>query len=438
MSLFTIDNVLYTLLLDGELTSELSSSWGVLLFATLALAAYGVGWYILSQFVKRIDAEIVGKSRHFNWMYNAVRIFFFINAGIIALAILQMIFTSQYYVILSVAAMASGFTLQAVILGILGYRFLSWFRANRDLTIFLHGVTFATAALGSALIGFANAAIFLTVEPLQVAPISSSPATIEEIQKAQSFSSSQLYQILLIPFRLAFGLYWMATVLLLRSYTKSFGRLKFWTLVSLPLILFIMASALFNGGYYEHNVVFDVFTSLTAPLEASLFAAIFLVLANSTRKGTVGWGNRPLVFYLTVSGFGVMVLMATVSSPVHYIDFHQTPYPPFAVIPWSFGGFAAYMFSIGFYFSAISISQDRMLRKSIRRIATSETKLIGEIGMAQMHQEIERKVTLMTEEQEEILHKQTGIEQSLSEEEIKQYIDEALEETRRLQREQEE
>ncbi|HEY1248231.1 MAG TPA: hypothetical protein VGE97_04520, partial [Nitrososphaera sp.] len=217
-----------------------------------------------------------------------------------------------------------------------------------------------------------------------------------------------------------------------------FGGFKFWTLVSLPLILFIVASALFNGGYYGHNLIFDVFTSFTAPLEASLFAVIFLVIARSTRQRIVGGGNRPLVFYLTVSGFGVMVLMATVSSPVHYIDFHQTPYPPFAVIPWSFGGFAAYMFSIGFYFSAISISQDRMLRKSIRRIATSETKLIGEIGMAQMHQEIERKVTLMTEEQEEILHKQTGIEQSLSEEEIKQYIDEALEETRRLQREQEE
>lgn len=95
MSLFTIDNVLYTLLLDGELTSKLSSSWGVLLFAILALAAYGVGWYILSQFVKRIDKEIAGKPRHFNWMYEAVRIFFFINAGLIALAILQMIFTSN-------------------------------------------------------------------------------------------------------------------------------------------------------------------------------------------------------------------------------------------------------------------------------------------------------------------------------------------------------
>lgn len=285
------------------------------------------------------------------------------------------------------------------------------------------------------MIGFANVAIFLTVEPLQVEPLSSSPVTIEEIQKTQSFSSSQLYQNLLIPFRLAFGLYWIATVLLLRSYTKSFGRLKFWTLVSLPLILLIVASIFFNGGYYEHNLIFDVFTSFTAPLEASLFAVIFLVLARSTRQGTVGRGNRPLVFYLIVSGFGVMVLMATVSSPVHYIDFHQTPYPPFAVIPWSFRGFAAYIFSIGFYFSAVSISQDRILRKSIRRIATSETKLIGEIGLAQMHQEIQKKVTHMTKKQEEILHKQTGIEQSLSEEEIKQYIDEALEETKRLQRE---
>ncbi len=435
ISVIVVNNVFYTILLDYELVNELSSSWGIMLFATLAAATYGIGWYILSEFVKRIDAEIGGKSRYFNWMYNAVRILFYVSAATIALAIFQMALTSHYDVILSVVAMASGFTLEAIILAILGYRFFSWFRSKRDIALFFYGLALVTAALGAAMIGFANTVIFLTGEPLQVAPSSSDPTTVEESGKAKNSAASELFQITLIPFRLAFGLYWIATVLLLHNYSKSFGRFKFWTIVSLPVLLFIAGSFFYSAGNYIHNLTFDVITSLTAPLVASLYAAMFLVIAKSIRQRARG-GSGTLVYYLTISGYGIMVLIATASSPVHFVDYEQTPYPPFAVAPWSFGGLAAYLFSIGFYFSAICISQDVELRKSIRQIATREAKLIDDIGTAQMKQGILQRVAQMTKEQKEVLHRQTGIEQSLSKDEIKQYFDEAVEEIRKLRREQ--
>jgi len=47
--------------------------------------------------------------------------------------------------------------------------------------------------------------------------------------------------------RLAFVLYWIATALLLRDYGKKLGKLKFWTIISLPLIAFLAAS-IFVGG----------------------------------------------------------------------------------------------------------------------------------------------------------------------------------------------
>ncbi len=430
ISVIVVNNVFYMLLLDGNLVNELSSFSGIVLFTSLASATYGLGWYILSHFVKRIDAEIGGKSRYFNWMYKAVRIVFYVSAAAIALAIFQMAFTSQYQVVLSVVAMASGFTLGAITLGILSHRFLSWFRSKRDISIFFFGVALSIAAVGAAMIGFVNTALFLIDEPLQVESLSSNLATVEKLGTAKSSTSTQMFQITLFPFRLAFGFYWVATVLLLRNYSKSFGRFKFWMMVSLPLLYYTAGNIFYNGSVMP-SLAFDVIFSLTMLIVSSLFASIFFLIARSIRQ-KAGSINSSVVHYLTISGYGTIVLTVTISSPVHFVDYEQTPYPPFADTAWSFVGFAAYLFSIGFYFSAISISQDIRLRKSIRRIATTEAKLIGDIGAAQMEQEVQHKVVRVTKEQEEVLQRQTGIEQSFSTEEVQQYCDEAIEEIRRL------
>jgi hypothetical protein len=49
-----------------------------------------------------------------------------------------------------------------------------------------------------------------------------------------------LYVATQFPLRIAFVLYWIATATLLRQYSKTIGRLRFWTLVSLPLATSIM------------------------------------------------------------------------------------------------------------------------------------------------------------------------------------------------------
>lgn len=57
--------------------------------------------------------------------------------------------------------------------------------------------------------------------------------------------------------------------------------------------------------------------------------------------------------HMTISAYGVAILAVTVQSPIIH-----TPYPPFGIGASSFVALAAYLFSLGFYFSAISISQD--------------------------------------------------------------------------------
>jgi hypothetical protein len=114
--------------------------------------------------------------------------------------------------------------------------------------------------------------------------------------------------------------------------------------------------------------------------------------------------HKTLAYYLTISAYGTVLLAVSVTSPVIY-----TPYPPFAAAAWSFVGLSSYLYSLGFYFSAISIAQDSKLRQSIRDMAT-ESKLLDSIGTAHMEQEIQKKVLKLAKEQEKTLEEQTGVE----------------------------
>jgi hypothetical protein len=78
------------------------------------------------------------------------------------------------------------------------------------------------------------------------------------------------------------------------------------------------------------------------------------------------------------------------------------------------------LFSIGLYLSAISISQDNSLRRSIKG---SLSGLIGNIGSAQMEQEIEKKVMKLIQKQCREMEEQTGeFSYEVTENEVREYI----------------
>ena len=60
-----------------------------------------------------------------------------------------------------------------------------------------------------------------------VLKVYSSPSSSDTTQNPKALI---LYQISDTPSRLGFVLYWIATALLLREYSRKLGRLKFWTL----------------------------------------------------------------------------------------------------------------------------------------------------------------------------------------------------------------
>jgi hypothetical protein len=88
---------------------------------------------------------------------------------------------------------------------------------------------------------------------------------------------------------------------------------------------------------------------------------------------------------------------------------------PVFVVTVSFFGLSSYLFLIGIYSSSISVAEDSNLRRSIRSFAMKESKLLDSIGMAQMEQEIQKKVITFTKRIQDSMTEETGIQSSLTE-----------------------
>ncbi|MGA7899825.1 MAG: hypothetical protein WCA39_13295, partial [Nitrososphaeraceae archaeon] len=105
-----------------------------------------------------------------------------------------------------------------------------------------------------------------------------------------------------------------------------------------------------------------------------------------------------------------------------------TSYPPFGLVTISFMGLASYLILVGIYAAAISVSEDTKLRQSIRKIAVKESSLLDSIGSAEMEQQIEKRVLASTRAAKYSMLEQSGIESSLTEEDMKQYVEIVLSE----------
>ena len=93
-------------------------------------------------------------------------------------------------------------------------------------------------------------------------------------------------------------------------------------------------------------------------------------------------------------------------------------------------GLSSYLLLLGVYASAISVSEDSKLRQSIRQAALREPKLLDSIGTAQMEQEIQRRVLSVTRKTQALMTEETGIQSSLSEEDMKHYLEQVIREVK--------
>ena len=202
--------------------------------------------------------------------------------------------------------------------------------------------------------------------------------------------------------------------------------------MSVPILYFFsLIQPFVLNLFYEniHNntnagIIYTLFLYSVKPLGGILFGIAFWRMSKSI-------DHVQIKNYMIISAYGMM-LMFTSNQPTGLI---QAPYPPFGLVTAAFFGLAAFLFLIGVYSSAISVSQDRNIRKYIKNYAKQLT-FLGGIGSAEMEKEIQKIVkNVMTEVEAkaQTLENTTGIESSLQEQDIKEYVKIAIQEARKKQ-----
>jgi hypothetical protein len=467
VALLALTNIAYTFLFSKVMVHELSTRWGEILFIAIILAAHTAALYLLFRFIKQISKSFTARyianatssytQTYFKKMYSTLVLAEFTIIGIFLAIIFQIAFSSSYYIGLLIPIMAISFILATVIMSLLSYRLFQWYRITRNLPLLLYTSIAFLAAGGIAAMTVSNfAIIFLQQEHIaevitpatQLRP-SLQPSFLPERSYSISSSSSTptLYdlrslQVVVTPLRIVYVFLWFTSVLFLRHHSKRVGEVKFWIIIALPLLSFLV-------GVYLLSVVDPYSSSLDSQQEegeeqqsnptlllyillvvasviagAILFGMMFLSVAKSMHK-IKSTATSALANYLTVSAYGIIILPESLTSP--FIDL--TAYPPFSAIAWSLGAFACYLFSFGFYASAISLSHNRDLRRTIRNSALEQSsKLLDNMGVGELQQQLQDKVMNIVNAQAEKIEHQTGIQSSFSEEEAKEYLQQVLNE----------
>jgi hypothetical protein len=154
-----------------------------------------------------------------------------------------------------------------------------------------------------------------------------------------------------------------------------------------------------------------------------LFGVAFWTVAKTIHK------TSTVRAYMIISAYGMILFFITGQAIIT-----QTPYPAFGAATVCFVGLSSYMMLVGIYSSAISVSQDATLRRSIQRSVEKQSELLHGIGTAQMEQEIQKTVLKIANKQADSMKEETGIEASSSEEDMKEYLLEVIKEVEKVRK----
>ena len=131
------------------------------------------------------------------------------------------------------------------------------------------------------------------------------------------------------------------------------------SLVCIPLVYFLSSFIDFFGLYTpssdSESFLYYLFASLNSTAGGLMFGFVFLVVARHIH-------NRMLKGFMVITAFGFVLLF--ISNQVFLV---AASYPPYGAVTICYYGLSSYLILIGLYASAISVSQDVALRKSIKK-----------------------------------------------------------------------
>ena len=402
-------------------TGGMRSSLSDIALFTFMVLVFAIGQYVILRFVKSryldLENETAITRSHVHWIDRITTFAQYALVVILASVIFQIAGLSSYHIYSIILAILISYGLSILLLSLLAKHFFSWYRLNRSLVVLFYGLAVSLISINA----------IVTIIYLNVT-YTNNPIFIESVRSLTGgFSSS--FQAFSLVFTLtaiiSFVVTWIATVFLLRHYSKKLGKIKYWILVTIPLAYFLSQfQPLFLFTFADFRlsdpvlfgVIYTLLFSISKPLGGVLFGIAFWIVAKNLKDSKVKG-------YLIISAYGMTLLFAS-NQPAALT---LAPYPPFGLVTICFMGLASYLLYLGIYSSALSVSEDSRLRQTIRKAALEESQLfLDSIGSAEMEQEIQKRVLRFSKRTKALMEDETGISTSVDEDDIKRYLEEVL------------
>ena len=439
VAVITAAVVIFLVVLDLLITRQIvpyNNTSETIIFILTVVIVYGAGSWILLGYTKQAISGLMAKSRLITRMYWGVTVIQFCLFAILLFVIFN---NNSRFPVLSVYLISSVSAL--IIIGIITFKFFSWYRlGKRNIMVLFFGL--ATATFGFSIVEDAYTKLILVqvVEEksppgavpkssflyltdnryhaeIQYKVVTPSTTTLWILPSSLTSLKNSLDYLTVFPYLFT----WLAVATLLRQYYQTIrvGKLpiKFWIMLSIPMALYLIGSGLIFHAYDPYRFYFRILFRAGTIGSSVLFGLAFYLITRRTRAEPVNISAEKVKDYLTISSIGVILIGISFSTSA----LQQT----YGVAAHSIVLLASYMFTIGLYSSALAVSQDSSLRQSIR---ASLLEIVDNIGTAQMEQAIEKKVLKVVKEQQEVLRERSGIESSLTEEDMKQYLEQVIKE----------
>ena len=344
----------------------------------------------------------------------------------------QMILYSNYYNLFIFVIVYTSFLSSIGFLSILTVKLVRWFTLTPNYSILLYGIAISIFILNTIIgLVYVTQVLLSHTDIIKPASCRALFGSLFHINPGLSIYLSNLYDITSI---ISFIAVWFVTIFMLKQYSHSIGKIKYWILVSIPLIVFmtkyeiILYYILYNPSILEiissikSNSIVDqiVSTFLNSNLQIGgiFFAIAFLVIVKKIPKG------HKIVNALIISLIGMMFLFGSKNVSALIIP----AYPPVGIVAISFMGLASYLLLVGIYSSATIAARDITLRKYLNKKVENDTTLLNNIAYAENENEIQKNVKSLMDYSSQ--WQENNKQHELNQQEIKEIVNDVLSEVK--------
>jgi hypothetical protein len=397
-------------------------TWVNIMIFLVFSAIFAISSVILLNSVRKIVSKYAYKPVPQGLRYNQGIIIatLFVTAIIILIIIFQMLLLNHYsLVLLQVQTYLSHLSMLGF-LSFLVFMFGSWLASKRDYKILLYAISFSLISI-DIMVTLVYLETYFSIFNSVLPEVTPFPLS-SYVTNLPGSPSTELLSIAFDVLTLSsFLIMWIATSIFLSQYRYKMGKIKYFSLISIPLIYYIFPFQNYFG---------DAFFSM---LESSpVFYSIIYVLSFSATK-QVGallfslsfWTAAALVYdnrvsqSLLISSIGMAILFGSLEiTPLQYRVF-----PPYGLITEAFLPLGSYLLLVGIFTSAKHISRDATLRKEFYKSAASQLTLLKAIGVSQMEKELESQIKFV-EKRAKLLERTD--EPDLKDEDVKEVLHDVL------------